>query len=206
MHGMDARMEARVMGEWYTSPLVWTGALSLSAVAVGIIFGLGQWKGKVDSDRDTFKRTLDAFMVEIRADIKRIFERLPPTPQSIASGSPLRLTALGQSISDELDVSEWATQTAPDLLHRAQGMTALQGAGDVLRVRTERMEAIRRMGRPYRRLRLFSGDGAEERLGRVCRRTAQPIAGATRDTGGMTPCDNRCWIPPATSRARHPRR
>ena len=93
-------------------------------MAVGIIFGLGQWKGKVDSDRDTFKRTLDAFMVEIRADIKRIFERLPPTPQSIASGSPLRLTALGQSISDELGVSAWATQTAPDLLHRAQGMTA----------------------------------------------------------------------------------
>lgn len=111
------------MGEWYTNPLVWIGFFSMLAVVFGAAFGFGQWKGKVDSDRDTFKRTLDAFMTEIRADIKRIFERLP-APKPIASGSPLRLTELGRSISDELGVSAWAVQTAPDLFHRAQGMTA----------------------------------------------------------------------------------
>ena len=111
------------MGEWYANPLVWIGFPSLLAVTVGLIFGLGQWKGKVDADRDTFKRTLDAFMVEIRADIKRIFERLP-APQPVASASPLRLTDLGRSISDELNVPMWATATAPNLPPRARGLTA----------------------------------------------------------------------------------
>ena len=111
------------MGEWYTNPLVWIGLLSLLAVAVGLIFGLGQWKGKVDSDRDTFKRTLDAFMVEIRADIKRIFERLP-APEPVAGASPLRLTELGRSLSERLGASAWAEEQAPLLLDRVADASA----------------------------------------------------------------------------------
>ena len=139
------------MDEWYTNPLVWIGVLSSVSVMVGTIFWLGQWKGRVDADWSALRKDIDSdrstvreFMAEIRADIKRIhaditrihaditrnraditrlFERLPP-PEPVASGSPLRLTTLGQSMSDELGVSAWATETAPNLLHRAQGMTA----------------------------------------------------------------------------------
>ncbi len=109
------------MSEWYANPLVWIGLLSSSAVVIGIIFAIGQWKGKVDSDRDSFKRTLDAFMSEIRADIKRIFERLPPAP-TVAGASPLRLTELGRKISDRLDASAIADSLAPDLRERIADM------------------------------------------------------------------------------------
>ena len=69
----------------------------------GIIFSLGQWKGKVDEAHSTFKRTLDAFMVEIRADIKRIFERLPS--ETVSGANPLRLTAKCQRRSES--AREW---------------------------------------------------------------------------------------------------
>ena len=67
------------MNGWMTSPLVWISLISLASVVVGLIFGLGQWKGKVDADRARFREDIDAdrtmfkeFMREIRTDIKKI--------------------------------------------------------------------------------------------------------------------------------------
>ena len=122
MHGTDVWTERhRVMSEWYANPLVWIGVLSSSAVVTGVIFAIGQWKGKVDSDRSSFKRTLDAFMSEIRVDIKRIFERLPPAP-TVAGASPLRLTEPGREISDRLDASAIADNLVPELRERVADM------------------------------------------------------------------------------------
>ena len=73
------------MSDWYTNPLLWIGVLSAAAVVIGAIFSIGQWKGRLDADRSALRKDIDSdrvtirdFMAEIRADIKRIFERLPP--------------------------------------------------------------------------------------------------------------------------------
>ena len=114
------------MGEWYTNPVVWIGAITAFVIVGRVVFQVGQWKGEVNTDRATFKQ----FMAEIgekldkiQERIDAIFGRLPP-PKPVASGSPLRLTALGQAISEELGVTAWATETAPNLCSRAQGKTA----------------------------------------------------------------------------------
>ena len=114
------------MGEWYTNPLVWIGVLSFSAVTVGIIFGAGQWKGKVDSDRDAFK----AFMASIKQDIEKIHSRIDDIfgklggPATIKIASPITLMELGQSISETLGASAWAEERAPRLLKRVAGAGA----------------------------------------------------------------------------------
>lgn len=84
--------------------LVAAGAL-VSAV-VAIIAGtlkVGAWKGKVDADRQSFKE----FMDEIRADIKKIFDRLPPATST--SASPLQLTDLGKDVSEFIEAKAWAS-------------------------------------------------------------------------------------------------
>ena len=58
-------------------------------------------------------------MKEIRADIKKIFERLPsPT---LSEKSPLRLDTLGRSISEKLKGQTWAKQAAKQLVGTVQG-------------------------------------------------------------------------------------
>ena len=106
------------MNDWAGSPVVWVGVFTALSVAVGIIFAAGQWKGRVDSDRDIFRATLK----EIRDDIKRIFERLPPA--TVATGSPIALTELGQSVSQTLGGSAWAENHATILAGRAAGAPA----------------------------------------------------------------------------------
>lgn len=112
------------MGDWYTNPLVWIGVLSASAVVIGAIFSIGQWKGRLDADRSALRKDIDSdrvtirdFMAEIRADIKRIFERLPPA-STVAGASPLRLTELGREISARLDAGAIADGLAPRLRER----------------------------------------------------------------------------------------
>ena len=112
------------MSDWYANPLVWIGLLSLSAVAFGLVFGLGQWKGKVDSDRASFKEFMTGIkgdLAEIRSNINRIFERLP-SPRPLASGSPLRLTELGRKISARLDAGTIADSLLPQLRERSSGL------------------------------------------------------------------------------------
>lgn len=78
------------MNEWLANPVAWVASLS---VVAGVAFALGTWKGKVDSDRASFKE----FMREVRDDIKEILGRLPsPT---VTDASPLPLTACGRPAS-----------------------------------------------------------------------------------------------------------
>ena len=81
------------MNEWFTNPLFWIAFLSLLSVAAGAVFAFGQWKGRVDSDRESFKE----LMAEVRSDVKEILRRLPS--RTLTDGSPPRLTDLGKSIS-----------------------------------------------------------------------------------------------------------
>ena len=87
--------EKTIVEGWASNPATWIiGSLSLLSVVIGASIAFGTWKGKVDTNQSHFKTTLDSFMVEIRADIKRIFERLPS--ETVSGASPLRLTAKGR--------------------------------------------------------------------------------------------------------------
>lgn len=62
------------------------------------------WVGRMTE----FKSATTKLLEEIREDVKKIFDRLPPA--TVASDSPLRLTNLGEKIGKELDAREWAAE------------------------------------------------------------------------------------------------
>lgn len=110
------------MSEFLNSPLVLIPVLAV----IGLVFAIGKWVGGVNEHKRGIeqgfadqRKALSDFMSEIRNDIKNILSRLPPA--TVAGGSPLRLTELGQAVSDALDVSAWAERTAPTLSARTQG-------------------------------------------------------------------------------------
>ncbi|MCY4264374.1 MAG: hypothetical protein OXE78_05925 [Gammaproteobacteria bacterium] len=98
-----------------------TIGISAALVLAAIRFAhkYGKWQGEVNTDRSTFKD----FMLEVRADIKKILEQLP-TP-TIASSSPIRLTELGAQISEKLDAKAWAQAEAEKLIGETEGADAL---------------------------------------------------------------------------------
>ena len=99
------------MENWLDTPLILVAFLAVGSVLVSI----GVWVGNVNADRKSFKE----FMDEVRNDIKKILARLPaPT---IERGSPLRLTDLGRSVADDLDVGKWVVRVAPSLIARVKG-------------------------------------------------------------------------------------
>ena len=105
------------MQEWLASPVAWVAALSLLSMVAGAAFAFGTWKGKVDSDRASFKE----FMKEVRDDIKEILGRLPsPT---VTDASPLQLTDCGKSISERLGAADLARNLAPLLRTQVEGKT-----------------------------------------------------------------------------------
>ncbi len=65
-------------------------------------------------DVHNMKEGWQAFAKEIRDDIKKIFERIPP-PITLEAASPLRLSELGKTISKSLNAAEWAAKVAPGL-------------------------------------------------------------------------------------------
>ena len=99
------------MGEWWVIPSIIVAVVTIGA----LIFKFGKWVGSVDSDRQDFRE----FIKEVRDDIKEILGRLPPT--SVAGGSPLQLTNLGENISKTLGAREWAEKIAVKLSERVEG-------------------------------------------------------------------------------------
>ena len=75
------------------NPLIYVigGSAVIAAVSalIAITWKLGQWKGGMDRFRSSVEDTLKT----IQADIKKIFERLPPPVTS--TESPVRLTDFG---------------------------------------------------------------------------------------------------------------
>ncbi len=96
----------------------WTLGISVTLVlaAIGFAFKFGKWYGEVNSDRSNFKE----FMNEVGAKLDKIFEHLPP-PSPLATGSPIRLTDLGQRISRETSAGKWADDEFEMILDKTQG-------------------------------------------------------------------------------------
>ena len=110
------------MAEWINTPLIVTAALAVITAVFTVIWKTATWKAKVDSDRSTFKSTLESFIKEIRDDIKGILSRLPSTPAPVGSGSPLRLTDFGERIAKHFGADNWASELAPTLVDDIRGM------------------------------------------------------------------------------------
>ena len=126
----------------------WIAPIGVPAVFLAIIAG-SIWVGRimermsnlretVDKDREDFRELLRAdrasaaedrkrfwkILDEIREDIKKIFRRLPPI--EIVGVSPLRLTDLGQAISEDVKGYVWADKTAPSLKDTVNGLEAFE--------------------------------------------------------------------------------
>ena len=112
------------MGDWYTNPIVWLGAIAALVTALAMVirtvYRFGRWQGKVDEAQLEFKNTLESFMKEIRTDIEKIFERM--SSGTSTNGSPIRLTELGQMISERLGASAIADSFVPQFRTRVSGM------------------------------------------------------------------------------------
>ena len=87
------------------------GSIVFIAFVLAILTAV--WVTKTNSDRKNFKE----FMAEVKQDIKRIFERLPP-PKTAESVSPLRLTDFGREISNLINANEWADKLANELIEK----------------------------------------------------------------------------------------
>lgn len=71
----------------------------IAVIAIIAAFGkYREWKGTVNADLDSFK----AFVNEIRKDMKKIMERLPPPPTTVGA-SPIELTDFGEMVSKDID-------------------------------------------------------------------------------------------------------
>ena len=112
------------MEPWYTNPIVIFGGVALLVSLGTAILKFGEWKGKVDSDRNTFS----GFMDEIRADIRKIHDRidaiLGTLSNPVVSGtSPLSLTELGRSIAQSLEADQVVATMVPVVRTRVAGMS-----------------------------------------------------------------------------------
>ena len=100
----------------------WALGISLTLLLAGftLVYKIGKWQGKVDTDRKNFKE----FMTEIRNKLDDIFIRLPATP--INQGSPIRLTDLGERISNDINAEEWAEALANEMFEDTKGLDAFE--------------------------------------------------------------------------------
>ena len=108
------------------APAYWALGISITVllVAFAAIFKLGNWYGEVNSDRKRYDQVIEDIrreLGEIRKDIKDIFRRLPPEPTT--STSPIRLSDIGEQISNDIDAKAWAEEMAQNLIGEAKGMT-----------------------------------------------------------------------------------
>lgn len=100
----------------------WIAALGLFVVA-GALVGAGRWMGKVSgrlAEHDRILSTHAGLLQEIRNDIKLICQQLPSS--TVTSGSPMRLTELGEQIAQTLGAREWAAQAAESLREEVGGL------------------------------------------------------------------------------------
>ena len=94
--------------------------LSTPVVILAIIGGVASaiyWVASTSKDVSTLKE----LVAEIRADIRRIFERLPE--RGVVAGSPLRLTEKGEKMAGLVEAKKWAEGVVLGLLPRMRGQS-----------------------------------------------------------------------------------
>ena len=102
--------------------------LSLVAVVVGLIFAVGQWKGRLDSDRAQFKTFMEKVEITLRVihdkleSIRLDVARIEAVRNTTSRSSPLQLTELGRKVSARLEATQWAKETAEALRENIKGM------------------------------------------------------------------------------------
>ncbi len=106
------------MMEWLNNPATYLAAVAVGAAVVKALFWL--------RDVHNAKEGWGAVVGEIRADIKNILLRLPPTPVPVESGSPLQLTDFGREMAKSMDASSWAEDLAPSLQGDLAGKRAFE--------------------------------------------------------------------------------
>ena len=102
------------MPEWLTL----TAVVALTIAVVSAIAKFSRWSRQVDSDHASFKRFMDEMldeMKEVRNDITKIFQRLPPE-RLTATSSPVQLTNRGKRLAEEAAMDKLAVRSAPGLL------------------------------------------------------------------------------------------
>ena len=101
----------------------WLSGSGIVLIAIALITGMikfSRWTGRTD---EKFK-TVEGFMDEVRADIKKIFERLKPP---VAAGqSPIELTEYGEELSKKLRARDWARLVVPTILKDVPGKEPFQ--------------------------------------------------------------------------------
>lgn len=103
------------MSEWGVSDWAILGTI---AVAAGALITIGIWVGGMNSLKDTVKE-IKGSISRIEGHILSIFEKLPP--QTTSTGSPIRLTDLGRTVSSELGAADWAKDHANGLINEVRG-------------------------------------------------------------------------------------
>lgn len=113
--------------EWIKAnpTLIPVSVMALVAIG-GVLIAIGKWLGRRESFESIisgFKESLENSMKEIRGDIKNILRSLPPTEGAAVKGaSPLRLTELGESISETIQAPAWAQNEVGKVLSRTREM------------------------------------------------------------------------------------
>ena len=108
--------------------MVVIAGLGLIGAGAAALVKLGMWIGGANKHMTAVEKhvegaqkhmsAVERLLQEIREDIKKL---LRWTETAAASGSPLRLTDLGQHISDTLDAPAWAREYAQILRPRVEG-------------------------------------------------------------------------------------
>ena len=110
----------------------WGRVVLVVGVAVtGLVIWMSRWFGKQDAwtkgiekEIAEFKEDTKKALTEIREDIKKILRELPQ--HVIAGTSPLRLTDLGEEVSNCVGASAWTEQLAPGLVESVKGKSAYE--------------------------------------------------------------------------------
>ena len=83
-----------------------------------------RWRGAFKGATDNFLRGFREDINSLRDDIKAILLRLPS--EAVHRGSSLRLTELGEKVSNELNAAAWAKDQAEKLVDSVKDMSSYE--------------------------------------------------------------------------------
>lgn len=106
------------MKEYWWIGLIITPSLAVLIAVLTWGFRAASWKGKVDEFMTRTKKFMETTEEKLNSIIFHISK-----DKTMTSSSPLRLTDLGQTISTEVGVREWAKDHAPKFLPNVKNLS-----------------------------------------------------------------------------------